>query len=139
MTMVIFFIGTSINAQNTNVKIKAVKVEEGIKITTIENGKESTITLDFDKAEEYLKKYANNIEIDIQEENDKVYKITYSSGNGERESVEIDFENLLENLNVNFEDLTKKIKDYASLIDFEESIDKNGNKVYKLKSAKKEE
>ncbi len=139
LTMLVFFLAITVNAQNSNVKIKAEKVAEGVKITTTENGEENTIILDFDKAEEYLKKYANNIEIDVKEENDQVYKITYSSENGERESVEIDFENLLENLNVNFEDLTETIKNIASSIEYEETIDENGKKVYKLKSIQTED
>jgi hypothetical protein len=128
----------SVNAQNKNIKIKAEKVDGGVKIVSTENGKTSEFVVSLEEAEDYIKKVGGSIDIDVSETGDNNYKISYAVDNGNTETVEVDLESLMENLSLDFseltEDLKQAVKEIASEIEYEESTDENGNKTYKIKS-----
>lgn len=128
----------TVNAQNNNINIKAEKVDDGVKIVKTEDGKTSEFVLNMKQAEEYLQQFGGSIDFDIDESGDNSYKISYASENGKTESIEVDLGSLLENLSVDFsemsDDLKKMVKEIASEIEYEETIDENGNKSIKIKS-----
>jgi hypothetical protein len=130
----------SVNAQNKNIKIKAEKVDGGVKIVSTENGKTSEFVVSLKEAEDYIKKVGGSIDIDVSETGDNNYKISYAVDNGKTETVEVDLESLMENLSLDFseltEDLKQAVKEISSEIEYGESTDENGNKTYKIKSKK---
>lgn len=130
----------SVNAQNKNIKIKAEKVDGGVKIVSTENGKTSEFVVSLKEAEDYIKKVGGSIDIDVSETGDNNYKISYAVDNGKTETVEVDLESLMENLSLDFfeltQDLKQAVKEISSEIEYGESTDENGNKTYKIKSKK---
>ncbi|MFT4645790.1 MAG: hypothetical protein ACI8ZX_002209, partial [Planctomycetota bacterium] len=114
------------------------KVDGGVKIVSTENGKTSEFVVSLEEAEDYIKKVGGSIDIDVSETGDNNYKISYAVDNGNTETVEVDLESLMENLSLDFseltEDLKQAVKEIASEIEYEESTDENGNKTYKIKS-----
>lgn len=142
--MIVFGIFTvfNVNAQNNKVNIKAEKVAEGVKIVSTQNGETSEFILSMQEAEEYIKQFGGSIDFDIDNEGSN-YKISYATNNGETETLEVDLSSLLENLSIDFsemsEDLIEAAKTIASEIEYEETVDENGNKIIKIKSTNKEE
>ncbi len=143
-TILLFvFASTNINAQN-NVKVKAEQTKDGVKITTTENGKTSSVTYNLDDAKKYLEKIGDNIEIDIEENGDNNFKINYQIANGKEETLEVNVDDLLKNIEIDLDNLDinfdQLIKEVSSIIDYEETIDEDGNKTIKIKkvAAKKD-
>jgi len=136
----IFSSFSAFSQTNKKVHIEAEKVDEGIKVTTVEDGKKTVKVFNLKDAEEYLKQFGDNINIDLEETSDNNYKFTYSTEGGEEQTIEINLEEMITNLSLSFDNLTEDLEDVieqiSSSVEYEETVDKNGNKVIKIKSIK---
>lgn len=140
--MMFVFIGTSIFAQKS-ININAEKVEGGVKISTTENGKTTTKVFSTKEAKKYFEKFGDQIDFNIADMGDSNYKFTYTLKDGETETIDINIGEIFENIEINLDDLQGDFKDLideiSTSIEYEETVDSDGNKVYKIKTIKKED
>lgn len=142
VVIVFLFFSVGLNAQKTNksTKIKTEKVEGGIKVTTTKNGKTTATVYSYKDAIDYFEKHADNLDIDIQQNEGNNYQITYATNKGKTETIDINLGDLtkelgsyFDELEINVSELIEKVK---SSVEIEEEVDENGNKTYKIKSSK---
>jgi len=144
--LAITFVATSqIFAQDktTKVEVKAEKVEDGVKITTTQDGKTSSIVVDSDQVEKYMEKYGENLNVNIEEGEGHKYKIVYNKEGENTNTIEVDVDEIIENLEISLDDfgtdITKMVEKLTSQIEYEETVDKDGNKSIKIKTVKVED
>lgn len=126
------------NAQNNGISIQAEQVDGGVKVMTTENGSTSEFVVNLAEAEAYIKQFGGSIDFNINETGDNSYLITYDTEYGNTQKVEIDLGSLLENLSIDVSDITEDLKsiakEIASQVEYEESVDENGDKAIKITS-----